>query len=213
MASAGNGGEQGDHISYPAAYPGVIAVAAVDKNGTHASFSTRRWYATVSAPGVDVVIADPDRNYYEGWGTSAASAFVSGAVALVRSAYPGLTPGADQEAPRGHRPRRPRRAAATTPGATAWSTRPRRSTAAAKLKPAGLRSESAAYGTTYFGGGPDAPVASDDPANWLAPVSAGGGLLLLAPAWSCGAPPGSGPPASGSEPGRGRAREKPRLGS
>ncbi|SCD35244.1 Subtilase family protein, partial [Streptomyces sp. Termitarium-T10T-6] len=48
VASAGNGGEKGDRISYPAAYPGVIAVAAVDEYGTHASFSTRRWYATVS---------------------------------------------------------------------------------------------------------------------------------------------------------------------
>ncbi|NUK20976.1 type VII secretion-associated serine protease mycosin, partial [Streptomyces lunaelactis] len=92
VASAGNGGEKGDHISYPAAYPGVIAVTAVDRNGTHAAFSTRRWYATVSAPGVDIVIADPDRNYYQGWGTSAASAFVSGAVALVRAAHPGLAP-------------------------------------------------------------------------------------------------------------------------
>ncbi len=92
VASAGNGGEKGDHISYPAAYPGVIAATAVDRYGTRASFSTRRWYATVSAPGVDVVIADPDHKYYEGWGTSAASAFVSGAVALIRAADPGLTP-------------------------------------------------------------------------------------------------------------------------
>ncbi|MFD6292680.1 type VII secretion-associated serine protease mycosin, partial [Streptomyces sp. NPDC060205] len=92
IASAGNGGEKGDHISYPAAYPGVIAATAVDRYGTRASFSTRRWYATVSAPGVDVVIADPDRKYYEGWGTSAASAFVSGAVALIKAAHPGLSP-------------------------------------------------------------------------------------------------------------------------
>ncbi|MFF4533894.1 type VII secretion-associated serine protease mycosin [Streptomyces sp. NPDC001407] len=92
VASAGNDGEQGDHVSYPAAYPGVIAVTAVDRYGGRAAFSTRRWYAAVCAPGVDVVIADPDRRYYEGWGTSAASAFVSGAVALVRAAHPGLTP-------------------------------------------------------------------------------------------------------------------------
>ncbi|MBW5262852.1 type VII secretion-associated serine protease mycosin, partial [Streptomyces poriferorum] len=92
VASSGNGGEKGDHVSYPAAYPGVIAVAAVDRYGTHASFSTRRWYATVSAPGVGIVVPAPDRKYYVEWGTSAASAFVSGAVALVRAAHPGLTP-------------------------------------------------------------------------------------------------------------------------
>ncbi|MFC6065725.1 type VII secretion-associated serine protease mycosin [Streptomyces ochraceiscleroticus] len=92
VASAGNGGQHGDHVSYPAAYPGVIAVTAVDRYGTRARFSTRRWYATVSAPGVDVVIANPDRKYYEGWGTSAAAAYVSGAVALVRAAHPDLNP-------------------------------------------------------------------------------------------------------------------------
>jgi type VII secretion-associated serine protease mycosin len=92
VASAGNGGDEADRSSYPAAYPGVIAVAAVDRYGRHAPFSTSRWYSSVSAPGDDVVIADPNRKYYTGWGTSAASAYVSGAAALIRSAYPHLSP-------------------------------------------------------------------------------------------------------------------------
>ncbi|NNJ07826.1 type VII secretion-associated serine protease mycosin [Streptomyces sp. ICN441] len=183
VASAGNGGEKGDHISYPAAYPGVIAVAAVDRYGTHASFSTRRWYATVSAPGVDVVIADPDRRYYEGWGTSAASAFVSGAAALVRAAHPRLTPAQIK-----------RLLAATARGG-----------------PKSGRDDSTGYGIVdpaaaieqggkpvpgdtdpktaslqghrerYFGTGPDG-ASAESGGGWLAPVTGGLGALLLAAA-------------------------------
>ncbi|MER7572017.1 type VII secretion-associated serine protease mycosin [Streptomyces sp. NPDC126514] len=178
VASAGNGGEKGDHISYPAAYPGVIAATAVDKFGTRASFSTRRWYATVSAPGVDVVIADPDRKYYEGWGTSAAAAFVSGAVALVKSAHPGLSPAqikklledTARNAPadgrddsRGH--------GFIDPAAAIEK--------AAGLKPAGLRAKG--HGAEYFGPGPDTREASDDATGWAAPLAGGtGGVLLVA---------------------------------
>ncbi|MFE6333151.1 type VII secretion-associated serine protease mycosin [Streptomyces sp. NPDC057806] len=178
VASAGNGGEKGDHISYPAAYPGVIAATAVDKFGTRASFSTRRWYATVSAPGVDVVIADPDRKYYEGWGTSAAAAFVSGAVALVKSAHPGLSPAqikklledTARNAPadgrddsRGH--------GFVDPAAAIEK--------AAGLKPAGLRAKG--HRAEYFGPGPDTRAASDDATGWAAPLAGGtGGVLLVA---------------------------------
>ncbi|MFE9645793.1 type VII secretion-associated serine protease mycosin [Streptomyces sp. NPDC006365] len=176
VASAGNGGEKGDHISYPAAYPGVIAATAVDRYGTRASFSTRRWYATVSAPGVDVVIADPDRRYYEGWGTSAASAFVSGAVALVRAAHPNLAPAQIKElledtarnAPSGGRDDS-RGFGFVDPAAAIER--------GGKLKPEGLRS--AAYGQKYFGSGPD--TADDDSSNgWAGPIAGGlGGVLLI----------------------------------
>ncbi|WP_051338727.1 type VII secretion-associated serine protease mycosin [Streptomyces flavidovirens] len=179
VASAGNSGEDGDHISYPAAYPGVIAVAAVDSTGTHASFSTSRWYATVSAPGVDVIIADPDRRYYEGWGTSAASAFVSGAAALVRSAHPDLTPAqvkkllADtaRNAPEGGRDD-DRGYGFVDPAAAIE--------AGGKLRPAGLRPTSAPHGKKYFGAGPGPLRDAGEPAGWLAPAVGGIGVLLLA---------------------------------
>ncbi|MFF3486735.1 type VII secretion-associated serine protease mycosin [Streptomyces sp. NPDC002701] len=179
VASAGNGGERGDHISYPAAYPGVIAVTAVDRYGTRASFSTRRWYATVSAPGVDVVIADPDRKYYEGWGTSAASAFVSGAVALVKAAHPGLSPAQIKElleetarnAPAGGRD--DSRGAGFVDPAAAIK-------AAAGLKPDGLAA--AAHSDKYFGDGPDTAEDDGPSTAWAGPLagSAGGVLIVVA---------------------------------
>ncbi|MGQ4378449.1 type VII secretion-associated serine protease mycosin [Streptomyces sp. SAS_267] len=177
VASAGNGGEKGDHISYPAAYPGVIAATAVDRYGTHASFSTRRWYATVSAPGVDVVIADPDDRYYEGWGTSAASAFVSGAVALVKAAHPGLSPAqikrlledTARNVPSGGRD--DSRGFGFVDPAAAIK-------AAGRLKPdSGLTS--AEYGHRYFGTGPDAPDDGGSSAVWAAPLAGALGLALL----------------------------------
>ncbi|MFG2431781.1 type VII secretion-associated serine protease mycosin [Streptomyces sp. NPDC048590] len=181
VASAGNGGEKGDRVSYPAAYPGVIAAAAVDKYGTHASFSTRRWYATVSAPGVDIVVANPDRHYYIEWGTSAASAFVSGAVALVRAAHPGLSPAqiktllADtaRDAPEGGRD--DARGYGLVDPAAAIK-------AGAKLEPEGLnaRSAEAGYRKEYFGPGPTARQGDDGPADWLAPAAGGLGAVLLA---------------------------------
>ncbi|MFE7855576.1 type VII secretion-associated serine protease mycosin [Streptomyces sp. NPDC057403] len=178
VASAGNGGKKGDHVSYPAAYPGVIAATAVDRFGARADFSTRRWYATVSAPGDDVVIADPDHKYYEGWGTSAASAFVSGAVALVKAAHPGLTPAqvkqlledTARDAPAGGRD--DSRGFGMVDPAAAIK-------AAGSLKPKDLRA--AASTGKYFGPGPDAAESGDDTSDWAAPLAGGlGGVLLVA---------------------------------
>ncbi|MEV2200432.1 type VII secretion-associated serine protease mycosin [Streptomyces fradiae] len=178
VASAGNGGEKGDRVSYPAAYPGVIAVTAVDRFGTHASFSTSRWYATVSAPGVDVVIADPDRKYYEGWGTSAAAAFVSGSAALVRAAHPGLTPAqvkqvlvdTARDAPDGGRD--DDKGHGTVDPAAAID-------AGARLRPADPKAATAGYVREFFGPGPRREPDEEDPAGLVAPVTAGAGALLV----------------------------------
>ncbi|MCX3059921.1 type VII secretion-associated serine protease mycosin [Streptomyces beihaiensis] len=174
VASAGNGGEKGDHISYPAAYPGVIAATAVDNTGQRAPFSTRRWYATVAAPGRGVVTADPDRKYYSAWGTSAASAFVSGAVALLRAAHPGLSPAqikkvleeTAQDPPPGGRDDSRGYGLVDVAAAIAE---------AAKVTPRTLKP--AAYGKKYFGSGPDDPA--EGPAAWVGWAAGGLGVLLL----------------------------------
>ncbi|MFJ4970425.1 type VII secretion-associated serine protease mycosin [Streptomyces sp. NPDC088755] len=183
VASAGNGGEKGDRISYPAAYPGVIAVAAVDEYGTHASFSTRRWYATVSAPGVDIVVANPDGHYYIEWGTSAAAAFVSGAVALVRAAHPGLDPAqikkllADTARDAPAEGRDDARGYGIVDPAEAIE-------AGSRLRPGDMsaRAATAGHRTKYFGPGPTPQPTGDDPVNWAAPLAGGLGAALLAAA-------------------------------
>ncbi|AVH98327.1 type VII secretion-associated serine protease mycosin [Streptomyces sp. WAC00288] len=178
VASAGNGGEKGDHASYPAAYPGVIAVTAVDRYGTRASFSTRRWYATVSAPGVDIVMAYPDRRYYEGWGTSAAAAFVSGAVALVRAAHPDLTPAQiktlliDTARSRPEGGRSDAKGYGTVDPAAAIE-------AGARLKGGDPKNTAAGYQGRHFGPGPTAPAEEPRSFGLLAPLLGGLGALLL----------------------------------
>jgi type VII secretion-associated serine protease mycosin len=176
VASAGNDGEDGDHISYPAAYPGVIAVTAVDQSGDRAGFSTRGWYATVAAPGKDVIITEPDGQYYEGWGTSAAAAFVSGAAALVTAAHPDLSPAqvrqllsdTAQNTPPGGRS-----AALGTgivdPAAAIEMGR--------TVEPQSLEGGVLPYPDRYFGTGPDPET--DDGIGWLAPAGLVCGALLV----------------------------------
>ncbi|NUP83237.1 MAG: S8 family serine peptidase, partial [Nonomuraea sp.] len=70
----------------------VIAEGAVDRRLRVAGFSNRQDYLSVVAPGTDIVTADGGDSYVVGDGTSSAAAMVAGVAALVRSAYPGLSP-------------------------------------------------------------------------------------------------------------------------
>jgi membrane-anchored mycosin MYCP len=95
VAAAGNDSQAGGKGPfYPAAYPGVLSVGAVGPGGALAGFSDRRTPVSVTAPGVDITSAYPgtfpDSYDPAQSGTSFAAAFVSGVVALVRSAYPRL---------------------------------------------------------------------------------------------------------------------------
>jgi type VII secretion-associated serine protease mycosin len=89
VAAAGNNHGL-TRIQFPAAYPGVVAVTGVDRQGNHAAVSLTGPEAVLAAPAVDVVTTDPT-GYVAGTGTSAAAAIVSGVVALIRSKFPAMS--------------------------------------------------------------------------------------------------------------------------
>ena len=79
-------------VSFPADYPGVISVGAVDMTGTVASFSSENVSVRVAAPGVSVPAQGRDGQYWLVSGTSPACALVAGVAALIKSKYPDLPP-------------------------------------------------------------------------------------------------------------------------
>jgi hypothetical protein len=91
VAPAGDDGQGPGIVNYPAAYRGVVAVGAIDRNGRLASFSSRRSYALLTAPGVSLVTAAPPDGYGPFSSTSAASGIVAGVAALVLSRFPHLS--------------------------------------------------------------------------------------------------------------------------
>jgi len=99
VASAGNSGDQSgsDHAgqapeSFPANYPGVISVGAVNSSGVVATFSSDNLSVQVAAPGVSVPAQGRDGQYWWVSGTSPACALVAGVAALIKAKYPRLAP-------------------------------------------------------------------------------------------------------------------------
>jgi subtilisin family serine protease len=92
VAAVGNSHDRGDPTPYPAAYPGVIGVGAINKDGTRWSSSQVGSYVDIVAPGSSVVGAVPVRGHALLEGTSFATPFVSAAVALLLQYHRGLTP-------------------------------------------------------------------------------------------------------------------------
>lgn len=94
VAAAGNELNNNDSIpSYPASYPieNVISVAATDHRDELAYFSNYgKNTVHLAAPGVDILSTTPGGRYRKLSGTSMACPHVSGAAALVWSAFPEL---------------------------------------------------------------------------------------------------------------------------
>ncbi len=93
VAAAGNGGPQAAP-SFPAAYPGVIGVTALDAKRSLYTRANRGNYIAIAAPGVDVwvpVSAEAGKGKYMS-GTSFAAPFVAGAVARSIATQPAGTP-------------------------------------------------------------------------------------------------------------------------
>uniref|UniRef100_A0A832A077 Uncharacterized protein n=1 Tax=Desulfacinum infernum TaxID=35837 RepID=A0A832A077_9BACT len=96
VAAAGNDRLNNDFYPlYPASYdlPNLLSVAASTVSDALAFFSNYGIQTVhLAAPGVDILGAAPGGGYDTGSGTSAATAFVSGAAALVVSRSPTMSP-------------------------------------------------------------------------------------------------------------------------
>ena len=91
VAPAGDDAQGSGLVNYPAAYPGVIAVGAVARDGQLAPFSSRHSYVSLAAPGVRLMAAVPPDDYARISSTSTSGGIVAGVAALILSRYPHLT--------------------------------------------------------------------------------------------------------------------------
>lgn len=90
VAGSGNEGSAGNLPMSPASCAGVVAVGAVNNQRKPWVDTQRQNYVDVGGPGVGVISVSSQGTAIQGDGTSPATALVSGAFALVRSAYPDM---------------------------------------------------------------------------------------------------------------------------
>jgi subtilisin family serine protease len=113
VASAGNDG--GDEPRYPAAYPTVIGVGALDQDGAPFATNNRGSHVEIAAPGVEIITTIPGGGFAFSDGTSLATAQVSGVLGLLIAAVPDVARARQALFEAGHRDRRATRDYAALP--------------------------------------------------------------------------------------------------
>lgn len=93
VAAVGNNNTPEAHnpTPYPAAWPGVVGVAAMGQDGLRLPASGEGPYVDIAAPGVHVTVPHPGSGYDYRDGTSFAAPMVAGTAALIFARYPKLT--------------------------------------------------------------------------------------------------------------------------
>ena len=111
IAAAGNEAMDGNPLSYPASYPGVISVGAVNPEGNRAWYSNFNYAVDIVAPGgydhsnpfstpsgmiystgANITNGNILPSFKRSIGTSMAAPHVAGVVSLMKGIYPSLTP-------------------------------------------------------------------------------------------------------------------------
>ncbi|MCI2239598.1 S8 family serine peptidase [Paenibacillus sp. TRM 82003] len=88
VAAAGNSGDTGNPVEYPASYPGVVSASASAVGGGAAPWAQHNTAVDVSAPGERIPAGGPaseGHDYFAVTGTSFSAPQVAAAAALVRS--------------------------------------------------------------------------------------------------------------------------------